>query len=308
MAYKSKDSLVYLFGGANEEHVLNDLWVLDSKEWRKVQTLRAPGPRTFAAMVYDHGGDRLVLFGGSKVLFGKGADSLNLLNDTWEFKNNQWKKLETVSAPTRRAESVMVYDYASQTILLFGGYVISNGEYVKLGDTWEYQNNDWTQVATHGPSPRHGVSMTYHRGNQEVMLFGGSTEDRQYGEGTGETWTWNGEKWSKLATPQPPGVFNASVAYDLGKKALLRFGGYDGAGRIDETWSFREGQWIELKTAKSPSPRNHSQMVYDEAQKRLVLFGGHDGKNVFGDTWVYQNENWELLSSSPPRERKKNGH
>ncbi|MEM9078236.1 MAG: kelch repeat-containing protein [Bacteroidota bacterium] len=308
MAYNSKDSEVYFFGGANDKEVLSDLWVLDGQRWRKIVTARTPKPRTFASLIYDSENDRLVLFGGSKVLFGQGPDSQNLLNDTWQFSNNRWKKLITDNAPSPRAETVMVFDKSRNTIVLFGGYKIQNGEYIKLKDTWEFHHNDWHLVSADGPSERHGVSMAYHTEDKSVILFGGSTIDKQYGKSKGETWKWNGKEWNKLEIEQPTGMFNATMVYHEEQRELIRFGGWDGKSRVDQTWSFRDNKWDMLAIDYSPTSRNHSAMVYDEKEKRIVLFGGHDGEQVFGDIWEYTNMEWRKISESEPVKRKNNGH
>ncbi|WP_170827512.1 kelch repeat-containing protein [Roseivirga sp. 4D4] len=308
MAYHAKDSLTYLFGGADQEQVLSDLWVMEDTDWRKIETNDGPQPRTFAPLIYDSENDRLILFGGSKVLFGKTTDPQNLLNDTWQFKNKQWGKLITNNAPSPRAEAVMVYDESRNTVVLFGGYNIQDGKYIKLNDTWEFHDNDWHMISTAGPSERHGISMAYGPEDKSVILFGGSTIDKQYGESGGETWQWNGEAWVKLEISQPPGVFNAPMVYDEAEGKFIRFGGWNGKSRIDETWSFLNNEWNKIEMSISPSPRNHSAMVYDEKQKRTVLFGGHDGENVFGDTWIYADRKWKRISESRPIMRVKNGH
>jgi hypothetical protein len=308
MAYHSGESQVYLFGGANEKEVLSDLWVLDNTNWQKVVTKNAPEPRTFAPMIYDTENNRLVLFGGSKVLFGKYSDPQNLLNDTWQFKNNQWKKLITNEAPSPRAEAAMAYDESRKTIVLFGGYEIQNGEYIKLGDTWEFHNNDWHLSSRVGPSARHGVSMAYDSEDKSIVLFGGSTIDKQYGEYRGETWKWNGENWNKLDIEQPTGIYNAAMGYDKEQRELIRFGGWNGKSRINETWSFRNNKWNKLESNNNPTSRNHSDMVFDAKNKRIVLFGGHDGDNVFGGVWEYTNLKWKKISETKPIKRVKNGH
>lgn len=308
MAYHSKDSLVYLFGGANQKEVLSDLWVLDNNNWREIKKNDGPQPRTFAPLIYDGDNDRLILFGGNKVLFGKVPNSQNLLNDTWQFKNNHWKKLITNNAPTPRAEAIMVYDKRRKTIILFGGYNIQNGEYLKLKDTWEFYDNDWHLISTKGPSERHGVSMAYDSRDKSVVLFGGSTIDKQYGESKGETWKWNGKEWNKLEIEQPIGMFNASMDYHEEQGELIRFGGWNGKSRVNQTWSFRNNEWDNLDLDNVPTARNHSVMVYDEKKKRIILFGGHDGKKVFGDTWEYTNLKWKKISESKPIERINNGH
>ncbi|GAA4277934.1 hypothetical protein JJQ60_20780 [Aquimarina mytili] len=308
MAYNSKDANVYLFGGASEKEVLSDLWIWNSINWEKIIVEDGPEPRTFSSMIYDKANHRLVLFGGSKVLFGKNPDLKNLLNDTWEFRNNHWKKLTPRNAPSPRAESAMVYDENHQTIVLFGGYKIQDDEYIKLGDTWEFRNDEWHLVSTEGPSERHGVSMAYDTNNESVILFGGSTIDKQYGESKGETWKWNGAQWNKLEIKQPHGIFNSNMVYDKELKKLIRFGGWNGESRVNETWSLDNNTWNILKIDHKPTSRNHSNMVFDKKRKKIILFGGHDGKNIFGDTWEFVNHKWKKISEVDPIVRIQNEH
>jgi len=308
MVYDTHKSIVYLFGGANEEAVLSDLWFLNETQWEKVETDKTPSPRTFASMAYDRVNTRIVLFGGSKVLFGKTPDSDNLLNDTWVFEDNTWKKLITKNAPTPRAEATMVYDENRNKLLLFGGYTIEGKKYIKLGDTWEFYDNEWHLVSDKGPSKRHGISMSFDGESNEVILFGGSTVDKQYGERKGETWRWDGQKWNKLSIEQPLGVFNATMTYDPHKEEFVRFGGWNGKSRINTTWVFKENSWRILASDQSPSPRNHSNMVYSIKEQRIILFGGHDGKYVFGDTWEFREHKWHKILDQKPVKRVKNRH
>lgn len=308
MAYNSYDSSVYLFGGADEKKVLSDLWVLNENKWNKIMVENGPEPRTFSNLIYDKKNQRLILFGGNKVLFGTKTDEDNLLNDTWEFKNNRWNKLHPINSPTPRAESAMAYDELRETVVLFGGYKIKDGEYIKLGDTWEFKDNDWYLVPNSGPSERHGVSMAYDSANKSVMIFGGSTIDRQYGEGKGETWKWDGVHWEKLNIKQPEGIFNATMVYNKDKGEFMRFGGYNGKSRINETWSFKENIWNMLNIENAPTSRNHSNMVFDERENRIILYGGHDGQNIFGDTWEFKDNKWKQIIYSKVIKRIDNEH
>lgn len=308
MVYHPKESIVYLFGGANEKEVLSDLWTYTNNHWKKTVTKKSPTPRTFPAITYDEKENRIIVFGGSKVLFGKESTSKNLLNDTWQFKDGNWKKIATTYAPIPRAESTIVYDKHRNRIVLFGGYTIKDGNYIKLGDTWEFYNNNWHLVSETGPTSRHGAPMIYDSGNKRTILFGGSTSDKQYGKYKGETWSWNGTQWNRLEIEQPRGVFNATMIYNEHKKQLFRFGGWNGNTRINDTWIFSDNTWKQLKTTIQPTSRNHSSMVYDTKRKKVILFGGHDGEKVFGDTWEFSNNTWKKLIKEKSKKRVKNNH
>lgn len=80
MAYDYKKSSVYIFGGANDKHVVAELAILRDSTWNALDIVNEPTPRTFSSLVYDGSNDRLVLFGGNRVLFGTGPNLQNLLS------------------------------------------------------------------------------------------------------------------------------------------------------------------------------------------------------------------------------------
>jgi len=307
LVYHESEERIYLFGGASHQEVLGDLWVFETDIWQKVEVETGPAPRTFAAAAYDSNVGRLMVFGGSKVLFGNKPDPANLFDDLWGFVNNRWQRMETSQTPTSRAEASMVYDRRRDRLVLFGGNLIDeDGQYIKLGDTWEYDGNDWQLLSASGPTARHGVSMWYDSVTEQVMLFGGSIVDRQYGAATGETWSWGGKQWVLLLTQQPPGIFNAAIAST--PSGVLRFGGSNGQGRSNETWVFKDGTWLIQPSTDPPAARNHASIVFDTKNDRVVLFGGHDGRHVFGDTWSWQNGEWSVLTDRPAVPRVANRH
>ena len=305
MVYNQKSQKVLLFGGADEQQVHGDLWRFTGKKWKKLKA-SGPAPRTFPTIVYDGHHDRIVMFGGSKVLFGQSTSADNLLNDTWVYINNEWNQLSTTEGPSPRAEANMVYDPIRKKIYLFGGYKIEGEDYIKLGDTWELDGQRWKKIADDGASARHGVVLTFHKELEKVFLFGGSTVDRNYGQQSGESWLFDGKAWTKLDINQPSNIFNAAGTYGGGR--ILRFGGWKGDSRIEETWQFLNNNWEKINLDLSPSARNHSAMVWDEKNKRFLLYGGHDGEHVFGDTWSFTNKKWELLMDRPALKRVANGH
>ena len=308
MAYHKAEANTYIFGGATASQVVNDLWVIDKDQLRLLEVNEGPSPRTFASMVYDEDEQALFLFGGSKVLFGKTLSADLVLNDSWMFKNGQWTQLNPSHQPKSRAHAAMAYDSSRKRVVLFGGYELVDGQYTRLNDIWEFYGNDWHEVTTDvAPSPRLGSAMVYHQRLERVFLFGGNTQPKKYGPGTGESWVLGDEIWKIPFTEQPANVFDAAMAYDSKNDRVLRFGGWLGSKRSHETWAFQNGGWEQL-SAPGPSARNHSQMVYDEQNDRILLFGGHNGPNVLGDLWVFKNGNWQVLLETPSQKREANGH
>jgi hypothetical protein len=85
----------------------------------------------------------------------------------------------------------MIYDAATQDVILFGGY---DGHY--LGDTWAWTGTTWTQLAPAvSPPGLEYASMTYDALNQRVMLFGGASNGTQT-KHPSSTWAWNGTTWT----------------------------------------------------------------------------------------------------------------
>ena len=58
MTYNSKEFRVYLFGGADHEKVMNDLWFFENNIWVQVDVNHKPEPRTFSQLVYDSKNER----------------------------------------------------------------------------------------------------------------------------------------------------------------------------------------------------------------------------------------------------------
>ena len=132
--------------------------------------------------------------------------------------------------------------------------------------------------------------------------------DRSYGPGTGETWELRGNVWKLLNTASPPNVFDPEMVFDGVTGQFIRFGGWNGERRLDQTWVMRENGWMRIGTGESPSARNHAAMVFDPVRQRVQLYGGHDGDQIFGDLWALQNGRWSRLSGTAPLRRIANGH
>jgi hypothetical protein len=258
-----------------------------------------PGPRTFAAFAYDERRAEAILFGGNRVLFGKGDETDTFLADTWRFRNYRWTA-STEIGPAPRAEASIAYDPDRGRVVLFGGYNRAAGATERFGDTWEWDGEHWSRVAVKGPTPRNSAAMTYDEHRHRIVLFGGPGPSN-------ETWEWDGRVWTRLQDSDVPGRFNPVMVYDSKRKEVLRFGGWTGKERVGDTWILSGAGWSQLKVA-GPSPRNHSAMAYDRQHRRAMLFGGHDGDTVFGDTWEWNGSTWSRTAYVTPERRADNGH
>jgi hypothetical protein len=232
MAYDPPDQEVVLFSGYDysTSTIVNDTWTFSNGTWTQLTfTGATPEACWRGNFAYDAYDGYMVLTGGT----GTG----NGLFDTWSFVNNTWTDLtsKTGNGPGLY-RSVMTYDAADQELVLFGG-TTSTGAYVT--QTWTYQNLKWTQLTlTVYPSARVYAYMAYDPARSAVILFGGSTAS---GSGTilGDTWSFSGGKWTKLAPATSPMARGyGTMVYDPVDGALVLYGGYTNSVLYVDTWSF----------------------------------------------------------------------
>lgn len=306
MAYDTSMRSIIFFGGADEKEVKNDTWIYKDEKWEQITTA-GPLGRTFANMIYDPSRKTVILFGGNKVLFGDSTSGNTTLNDTWEFKNNSWQHVNTTTSPPARAEAGMAFNEINNTILLFGGYTLSNDgtrTLKRLNDTWEFNGSDWKLLSLQGPEPRSGCAMAFDKNLNRCVLFGGNIRSSK----NDPMWSWDGAKWDQVKT-EAETVYNTSMIFSDDKKMLIRYGGYNGKTRVDTTWYYsRTNDWQILKTSVNPLPRNHACMVYDTGDSSTFLYGGHDGDYVFGDMWKLKNDKWTQIFKTTSRRRIENNH
>jgi Galactose oxidase, central domain len=298
-AYDLRDSSLVLFGGAGTDRVLGDTWRWRLGTWHRLPGT-GPDPRTFPAMAYDAARGEVVLFGGNRVLFGDSAHPPAMLGDTWILRGDRWARA-SAAGPSPRSEAAIAYDTRRQRIVLFGGYDLSpEGRPHRLGDTWEWDGTRWSRATGTGPPPRSGAAMAWHPG-WGVVLFGGS------GGPLSDAWRWDGHGWTRLELGPTPGRFNTAMARDPASGRLVRYGGWDGKGRVSDTWELQARGWTQL-TLESPPARNHAVLVSAPDRGSLLLYGGHDGDAVFEDLWEFKAGTWTAITKAPPAPRVLNGH
>jgi hypothetical protein len=167
---------------------------------------------------------------------------------------------------------------------------------VLVGETWEFDGQRWSLVATDGPPPLMGASMVYQERRGVMLLFGGrdSTRQRQ-----GNTWEWDGTRWTLVATTGPEPRDFAGMAYDRRRGEAVLFGGYGGVDsafrNLDDTWLWNGRSWRRSEVP-GPSPRSDPFMAYDASRGVTVMFGGAGNPPpTFGDTWEWNGEQWSKV-------------
>jgi N-acetylneuraminic acid mutarotase len=168
---------VIMFGGIDSSNnYKNDLWWYEPTSgtngaWIKQieqDTVGSPSVRRYHSMVRD--GQKVIMFGGFD-----GADDKN---DLWWYDPglNTWAEMITngaVGSPSARWGHSMVWDTASQRVIMFGGLDDSNTFF--KNDLWWYDPgvNTWAQqIAVGSPSAREFHSMVWD--GTRVIMFGGN--------------------------------------------------------------------------------------------------------------------------------------
>jgi len=231
---------VVLFGGdqayrtTGPDDVIGSTWTWDGTTWTKQQPTTAPSPRTGAAMVYDTATGQLLLFGGSRHPFTGGG----YLGDTWTWDGTTWTQLHPATSPPPRDTHSLVYDPASQTAILFGGY---NGE--RLSDTWSWDGTTWTQLspATSPGTTSAAWQAAYDDASQQLVLYGGDANTRGF---SNVTWTWTGTTWAQLQPAASAGRrAYGSLTYDPALQRLVMFGGSNQTRDLTSLWEWNGSTW-----------------------------------------------------------------
>jgi hypothetical protein len=84
-------------------------------------------------MVFDGGAGEMLMFGGIDV-------STRHTNELWRRSNGAWSPVAASGGPSPRSVSLMVFDGARRSVVLFGG----DGGTTSFGDTWTWNGQAWT--------------------------------------------------------------------------------------------------------------------------------------------------------------------
>jgi hypothetical protein len=231
MAYDAGRARVVLFGGAGLASNANDTWTWDGQSWELLTPPTSPPARAWSAMAYDDARERVVLFGGT--------GPAGYTNDTWTWDGQSWQLHAPPTSPPARALSAMAYDDARERLVLFGGARPPPADDPWLGDTWEWDGEEWLEVTpADSPPPTMGHALAYDPALGQVVLFGGATERPYPNDLVAHTWAWDGARWQQLtphgAVPVRRGL---ALALDALRGRVVLFGGLTrGQEPLGDTW------------------------------------------------------------------------
>lgn len=157
---------------------------------------------------------------------------------------------------------------------------------------------------------RNAHAMVYEGIRGQVLLFGGADDSKV----CGDTWMWNGRRWTRISSTGPGPRTFPSMAYDSIRKKVVLFGGNrvlfgtteDENKFLDDTWEWDGREWTQIQVSGPPS-RAEGAMAFDSRRGRFVLFGGYnrneEGINRLGDTWEWDGMHWIELNVEGPAPR-----
>lgn len=256
--------------------------------WTQVTPANSPGGRYGHAMAYHEARGRMVLFGGAN-------DTVNKLDDTWEFDGTTWQLMSTTVRPPARRWHAMVYSPTFRSVLLFGGDLQSTAG--PANDVWVYTSTGrWAELTTVGvePAGRYGHCATWDSRRQTMVVFGGMTTNVPLQE----CWELDsGFAWRQFTGTLPPGRMQAGMAFDSHRQVSVLTSGVAGQTHLSDTWEF-DGTWRRVSNATS-APLQQISLAYDSVRRRVLFLGGlaSNGSAGFtvdsfgeydGTTWMFR--------------------
>ena len=286
---------------------INPYWE-EIHNWNK-PGLDMPSAGEDAAIVFDHIGNRLVLFGGK-------TDQDEVLNETWFYfpETHVWKQLmESKLSPPTREDHVLIFDPVRNAIIMHGG---EDGD--TSNDIWELDlaTLQWHIKSDTSSPPMENHEAVYARSHFGAYFFGGRNKVKK---SMNDLWFLNLDPnsdayytWKKIESEGskiPDSREDFSMMFDEVENRLLIFGGWNRIAKefTTDTWEFRfdKNKWREIKhksKAFYPPHRRHAGSAFDEKNRIWIIFGGQGIGGPLNDTWGFDlaTDKWENLTPGPP--------
>ncbi len=241
-----------------------------------------PGARYGHGMTFDSVRGNTVLFGGTTANSESGRRS-----DTWTWDGSTWT-VRSVSGPSPRLESPMVFDEARGVAILTGGYLGGNQ---RSRETWDWNGSAWTLRSSTAPRRSNHLLLYRPAENLTYMLTG---YDESWGRGAvDDPWVWNGSMWTQRPLiPCQPRL--DAVGWVRADDTITIFGGFYNVVRVPlhDQWDVdASGTWVQ-RQFRTPSPRWDPIGAIDRLSDTPLMFGG--GTQFDGTTWVPDDALWTL--------------
>lgn len=189
MTWDASLGKMVLYGGFFGFNYSDETWTYDGSGWTEIEIRdsQTPDARILAQQFYDPISRRLIVFGG----IGRKDENSRFqrYEDQWYFDGTRWFEMDPTTMPPTRYGAQVVFDQASQRILMFGG---KSEDEKYLNDLWAWDGNNWSEVAdVNPPAPRMNGRMSWDPVSESVMLYGGFA-----GVYYSELWRYRDGEWT----------------------------------------------------------------------------------------------------------------
>lgn len=234
-----------------------------------------------AAAAYDSLRGRLVLLAGQ---YGAGRA------ETWEWDGENWFEVtppSTSASPSSRTLHAMAFDPTRGRVVMFGG---SDDSQQVLGDTWEWDGQEWSRILASGspPSSRYGHTMAFDPSLEEVVLFGGMTSGATSAQT--DTWTWDGTRWRRRAQASEANTLSHQIQRLFFDSEVQRVRLFIG-GASASFWDWTGSAWVAGAPGSAVVPTTIGglglgYLVFDMVLRRPVFSNGYDTWEWNGSSWI----------------------
>jgi hypothetical protein len=185
-----------------------------------VGTAGYPSPRTGAAMAYDAADGTVVMFGGVN-------SAGRALGDTWTWNGSAWAQQRPAHSPPASIGAAMAYDAANRSVLLFGGIQLQTSKGGVCSGHASISAGGPNVPAPSGAPSASAAPSALPRTAEPIPMPVPACRAPLASVG-GDTWSWNGSDWRRVATGGPPGYISPILmATDprTGEPFRVSFGG-----------------------------------------------------------------------------------
>lgn len=207
MVYDESRRVVLLFGGINQDGVLNDLWQWDGKEWTMLCPVCNPAQRHNHEMYFDNDRDKVIVYGGNNLEIG--------YHEAWSWDGEGWCSVYINSPAPETYGGAMIYDPRNQYAVGFLGE--------SWGGTWIFKGDKWfkPKLANEPPIRSH-PTLVYDPIHNQSVLFGGNNMSTRFND----AWIYRNGKWEQMMMDLSPPARTKHVAfYDLNRQSVIIYGG-----------------------------------------------------------------------------------